>query len=125
MTIHELILGICARPEMWFGRQGLELTFAFLEGFDYAEARNRPTGEPTDLTWFRWWLAERLYRSRGMPRNTGAYYYVKALYPDDEEAFAELPKLYEEFLEWDRTRYDWVVPQLATFRERADNANAE
>jgi hypothetical protein len=88
-----LIRGACQRPRMYVGKQSFELLANFLAGYDHAlgdQQKSRSWG----LSEFGHWLAPHLNLSSSL----GWIQMMMKSFPDETEAFAQLPHLYEEFL---------------------------
>jgi hypothetical protein len=92
--LRELILQVSARPAMFVGVANFDLALAFIGGFHYALSILKPdAADPKELNEFSIWLAEKF----GLPRNWAWSAVLRRVYPNDEEAFKQLPLLYDEF----------------------------
>jgi len=92
-NLEELIKQVCARPQMFAGKDNFDLAAAFINGYYFALSEFRPEmNPPSRLNDFGRWLAQQF----GYPRNYSWMYFRTAL-PDDESVFAQLPLLYEKF----------------------------
>lgn len=91
----EIIHTVCGRP-MMFAHDGKFQTIAdFLSGYDWAKRDTEGKSELKDR--FRDWLAQRFYKLNGTPRNYVWWAYISIHFPKDEEAFNQLPLLYQEY----------------------------
>src|SRR5262245_34460290 len=89
-----LIHGACQRPQMYVGKQSFELLANFLAGYDHALDHQQAKPRSWGLSEFGHWLTPQLNLSSSL----GWIRMMMESYPDDTEAFARLPHLYEEFL---------------------------
>lgn len=95
----ELIVNVCLRPRMYTPSGSYHEVVAFLDGYDFAVRRHWPDiQDPTGLRGFLDWLIEH-YRDRcnGMGNLTWSAY-VRAAFPEEEEALAGLPGLFARYL---------------------------
>jgi hypothetical protein len=83
-----LIKNISQRPEMYTGSSDLTIVAAFIEGFAYAI----PEFED-EIKEFNYWLPIRLK----FPRNWAWWAGLAKIFPNNEDAFRELPILFDEF----------------------------
>lgn len=83
----------CNRPQVYVGKQSFELVAAFLDGYHYALERQQKS-RSWGLREFNEWLGPRLKHSTSLHWRQ----MMMKSFPDDTEAFAQLPQLYEEFL---------------------------
>jgi hypothetical protein len=89
-----LIRSACQRPQIYVGKQTFELLATFLDGYDHALDRQQANPRSWGLREFGYWLGPKLNHST----SRHWLYMMMKSYPDDTEAFARLPQLYEEFL---------------------------
>jgi len=89
-----LIRGACQRPQVYVGKQSFELVAAFLDGYDHALDHQQAKPRSWGLREFGYWLGPQLNHSTSL--HWGQM--MMKSYPDETEAFAQLPGLYEEFL---------------------------
>ena len=104
----DILRPVCHRPLMFVGRGGFETVAAFLSGVDWGIRKLHPEErDPTGMSYFRWWLVVR-FRDRcdGMA-NLGWSAYVRALFPDDAELYANLSGMFVQSLEDREHDEDW------------------
>jgi len=89
-----LIRQACGRPRMYVGKQSFELLATFLDGYDHALNRGQARPRSWGLSEFGHWLVPQLNLSSSL----GWRQMMMESFPDETEAFAQLPHLYEEFL---------------------------
>lgn len=89
-----LIRGACQRPQMYVGKQNFELLATFLAGYDHALDSQQAKSRGWGLKEFGHWLAPQL----GLSSSLVWTEVMMKSFPDETEAFAQLPHLYEEFL---------------------------
>ena len=93
-NLRELIQQVCLRPAMFAGVERFDWAVVYIYGYHAAASEFLPEAyPPTGLSEFSRWLAERF----DYPRNYG-WGEVRAVFPDDEAAFTQLPLLYDEFI---------------------------
>ena len=95
-----------SKPErkMWLRTGSFEEVLAYLVGYAHG-ARLNTHGHHTFTGPFRHWLAEKF------PAKTDILTWeeYRLIFPDEEEAIANLPILYKEFAESDTVRELWKV----------------
>jgi hypothetical protein len=88
-----LIRYACQRPRIFVGKQSFELLATFLAGYGHALDRQQKS-RSSGLSEFGDWLVPQLKHSTSL-------HWIQMMmksFPDETEAFAKLPHLYEEFL---------------------------
>jgi excisionase family DNA binding protein len=88
------IRSACRRPKMYVGKQSFELLATFLSGYDHALDRGQARPRSWGLSEFGHWLVQQLNLSSSL----GWERMMMKSFPDETEAFARLPQLYEKFL---------------------------
>ena len=88
------VFSICLRPQLYVGHKDLRLATTFLDGYDYALDRETGNSRSWGMANFGFWLGPRLGHSTSFHWQ---HMFVKS-FPDESEAFTQLPLLYEQFL---------------------------
>lgn len=91
----DIIRLVCSRPKMYFGGGSFRCGAAFFDGF----ALGRGEEVRRQLSLFGYWLIEHVDAVRDLPGNLSWSWIYKTIYPEDETAFAELPRLFDQFLQ--------------------------
>lgn len=89
-----LIHAACKRPQVLVGKHSFELMAAYLCGYDSALDRKLSNRRSWGLSEFGFWLGRRLNHSTSLHWTQ----MMMKSFPDETDAFAQLPHLYEEFL---------------------------
>jgi hypothetical protein len=89
---------ICDRPEIFVGERRFWTVAAWLGGYSTGLTEAKDDDNQIGLDGFRDWLSKRLYESHGIERNLVWSAYIARLYPNDDDALAQLPVLFDEFV---------------------------
>jgi hypothetical protein len=94
---------VCQRPGMLAPESTFLAAATFIEGYVCGRSsesiQSRFIGHKgTEFGRFEAWLGQRCHVSHGMPKNRVWWFYIRELFPRDEEALKAVPALYDEFL---------------------------
>jgi hypothetical protein len=95
---------VCQRPHMLAPEPTFLAAATFIEGYvcgrssEGIQSRLSVGHEGTEFGRFERWLAQRCHVLHGMPERKVWWFYIRELFPKDEEALKAAPALYDEFL---------------------------
>jgi len=87
---------LCHRHHAYFDGN-FRYAAMFIDGFACGRSKNGIATTHTELDRFRIWLMKHWAGTLSVPAYSAWWVFVLALYPNDEEAFQNLPKLLDEF----------------------------
>jgi hypothetical protein len=91
----ELVLHVCEHPEMYLSDRRFLSAAAWINGYSRAQYDSKGSA---CLDGFSDWLAKRYAGPSGIELNLVWQAHIFRLYPEDEVALENLPKLIAEFL---------------------------
>lgn len=106
MPLLEMIERTCQRPQLFTSAATFKGLADFLSGYDCAMTEFTPELERVGLGEFGFWFSYKAGFPENIPVNLTWWGKIERTYPDDAEAFEQVPRLYCEFLK-DREQGLW------------------